>query len=76
MRWGVWRGTVIITAGIFRASKTGGTGPKILNTIGISGERVRMYNLSSGEGPLFAEIAAEMMKRFANLGPNPIKLAK
>jgi coenzyme F420-reducing hydrogenase delta subunit len=35
-----------------------------------------MYNLSSSEGPRFAQIAVEMDERIRNLGPNPIKLAK
>jgi len=32
---------------------------EILESIGIGGERVAMYNLSAGEGPRFAEIARE-----------------
>jgi F420-non-reducing hydrogenase iron-sulfur subunit len=35
-----------------------------------------MYNLSSSEGPRFAQIAVEMDEKIRNLGPNPIKLAK
>ena len=49
---------------------------QILDTIGIGGERVQMYNLSSSEGPLFAKYATEMDERIRGLGPNPIKLAK
>jgi coenzyme F420-reducing hydrogenase delta subunit len=48
---------------------------KILDTIGIGGERVQMYNLSSSDGPLFAKYAKEMNERIQKLGPNPIKLA-
>jgi coenzyme F420-reducing hydrogenase delta subunit len=48
----------------------------ILNAIGVGGERVQMYNLSSSEGPRFAQIAVEMDERIRKLGPNPIKLAK
>ena len=32
----------------------------LLEEIGIEGDRVRMYNLSSGEGPMFAQYAREM----------------
>ena len=39
---------------------------KILDRIGIGGERVKMYNLSSGEGPRFAEIATEMTNKSRN----------
>jgi coenzyme F420-reducing hydrogenase delta subunit len=48
----------------------------ILEAIGIGGERAQMYNLSSSEGPRFAQIAVEMDERIRKLGPNPIKLAK
>jgi coenzyme F420-reducing hydrogenase delta subunit len=46
---------------------------KILESIGLEGDRVRMYNLSSGEGPKFAEYAKEMDQRIRELGPSPIK---
>ncbi len=49
---------------------------KILDVIGIGGERVKMYNLSSSEGPRFAEYAEEMTAKIKELGPSPIKLAK
>ena len=49
---------------------------EILETIGIDGERVAMYNLSAGEGPRFAEIAREMTEKVRELGPSPIKTAK
>jgi len=35
-----------------------------------------MYNLSSSEGPRFAQIAVEMDEKIRKLGPNPIKRAK
>ncbi len=49
---------------------------KVLEQIGIEPDRVEMFNLSSGEGPRFAEIAREMVERIKNLGPSPIKLKK
>jgi coenzyme F420-reducing hydrogenase delta subunit len=45
----------------------------LLDEIGIEGDRVRMYNLSSGEGPTFAAYAQEMTKHIRELGPNPLK---
>ncbi len=45
----------------------------ILEEVGIERDRVRMYNLSSGEGPTFAEYAKEMTEHIKNLGPNPLK---
>ena len=49
---------------------------KILESIGIEGERAQMYNLSSGEGPLFAQFAQEMHERILKLGPNPVRKMK
>ena len=45
----------------------------ILEEIGLEGDRVRMYNLSSGEGPTFAAYAKEMYENIKKLGPNPLK---
>ncbi len=45
----------------------------LLDEIGIEGDRVRMYNLSSGEGPTFALYAKEMTDHIKKLGPNPLK---
>ncbi len=47
----------------------------ILNAIGVGGDRVKMFNLSSGEGTRFAEYAVEMTNKIKELGPNPIKTA-
>ena len=48
---------------------------KILDTVKVGGERVQMFNLSSGEGPRFAEVAREMTQKIKEMGPNPIKIA-
>jgi len=45
----------------------------LLEEIGMEGDRVRMYNLSSGEGPTFAAYAKEMTENVLSLGPNPLK---
>ena len=49
---------------------------KMLDAVGIGGERVKMFNLSSGEGPKFAEYASEMTEKIKELGPNPLKEIK
>ncbi len=46
---------------------------RLLEEIGLEGDRVRMYNLSSGEGPTFAAYAKEMTEHIQKLGPNPLK---
>jgi len=62
--------------GNLQARKRVAQAKKILETIGIGGERVRMYNLSSSDGPRFAEYAVEMTEKIKELGPNPLKKAK
>ena len=61
--------------GNLRARKRVEQAQKILDTVKVGGERVQMFNLSSGEGPRFAEVAREMTKKIKELGPNPIKIA-
>ncbi len=73
---GCMEGSCQFSSGNLRARKRVEQAQKLLDTIGIGGERVQMYNLTSGEGTLFAKYAVEMAERIRNLGPNPIKLAK
>ena len=44
-----------------------------MDQIGIGGERVEMFNMSSSEGPKFAQVAQEMTDRIKALGPSPAK---
>ncbi len=62
--------------GNLRARKRVEQAGEILKAIGIGGDRVKMYNLSSGEGTKFAEFAVEMTEKIKELGPNPLKKAK
>ncbi|MCF8104884.1 MAG: hydrogenase iron-sulfur subunit [Desulfohalobiaceae bacterium] len=62
--------------GNLRARKRVEQAQKILDTVGVGGERVKMFNLSSGEGPRFAQYAQEIFATVMELGPNPVKLAK
>lgn len=48
----------------------------ILDAIGVGGDRVAMYNLSSSQAPRFVEIAEEMTEKIRELGPNPLKTAR
>jgi F420-non-reducing hydrogenase iron-sulfur subunit len=45
---------------------------RLLDEIGLGGERLQMYFLSSAEGARFAEIATEMTERIREMGPNPL----
>jgi coenzyme F420-reducing hydrogenase delta subunit len=46
---------------------------KTLDAVGIGGQRLQMYNLSSSDGPMFARFAEEMHARILEAGPNPIR---
>jgi coenzyme F420-reducing hydrogenase delta subunit len=72
---GCEEGSCQYTSGNLRARKRVAQAQKILDAIGIGGERAQMYNLSSGEGTRFAQFAMEMEGRVQKLGPNPIKSA-
>ena len=73
---GCLEGACQFTSGNIRARKRVEQAQQILETIGIGGERVQMYNLSSSEAPRFVEIAKEMTEKIKEMGPNPMKLAK
>jgi len=72
---GCMEGDCRFNNGNIRAKKRVAQAKKILDTIGIGGERVQMFNLSSAEGPKFAQYAVEMTDKIKKLGPNPIKKA-
>jgi F420-non-reducing hydrogenase iron-sulfur subunit len=46
---------------------------EMLEQAGIEKERLEMFNLSSAEGPRFAEIAGIMADRIKELGPSPLR---
>ncbi len=72
---GCMEGDCHFNSGNFRARKKVEQAAKILDQIGVGGDRVKMYNLSSGEGPLFAEYSIEMDEKIRELGPSPIREA-
>ena len=73
---GCMEGDCHYTGGNFRARKRIEQAKKILDTVGVGGERVEMFNLSAGMGGRFAEIVREMDERMRALGPSPIRVAK
>lgn len=73
---GCLEGNCNFEKGNFRAKKRVKEAQKILEAVGLGGQRVEMYNLSSGEAPLFVQYAIEMTERIKALGPNPIKIKK
>ena len=59
--------------GNLRARRRVERAKELLAEIGIEPERLEMFNLSSAEGPRFAEIATEMHERVVKLGPSPLR---
>jgi len=73
---GCLEGACQFNNGNIRARKRVEQAQKILESVGIGGERVQMRNLSSSEAPLFVKIAKEITEKTMEMGPNPIKLNK
>ncbi|SDO67306.1 Coenzyme F420-reducing hydrogenase, delta subunit [Desulforhopalus singaporensis] len=48
----------------------------ILDTIRIGPDRIRMFNLSAGEGSKFAEYTNEFVEQIRKLGPSPINVVR
>ena len=48
---------------------------KLLDEIGIGGERVELFLMSAGMGERFAQTASEFTDKIRSLGPNPAKAA-
>ena len=73
---GCREGDCHFNSGNFRAAKRVAQARQVLDTIGIGGERVRMCNLSSSDGPLFVKYAEEMHEAVLAAGMNPIRQAR
>ncbi len=71
---GCMEGDCHFQAGNLRAKKQVAYVRQLIEAIGLEPDRVAMYNLSSGEGPRFAEICREMTDKIRQLGPNPVKV--
>lgn len=59
--------------GNLRARKRVERSKEILEEIGLEAGRVEMFNLSSADGPLFAEYARKMSAQISELGPSPLR---
>jgi F420-non-reducing hydrogenase iron-sulfur subunit len=58
-----------------RAAKRVAYVKKLLDEIGIGGERVEMFSMSAGMGERFAQTASDFTDKIRSLGPNPAKAA-
>jgi F420-non-reducing hydrogenase iron-sulfur subunit len=70
---GCEEGSCHFIAGNFDAKRRVARAKKILDSAGVGGERLEMFNLSAAHGARFAEIALEMTERVRKLGPSPVK---
>lgn len=70
---GCLEGDCHFVTGNLRAKKRVEYAKQILDAVGIGGERLEMFHMSSAMGQTFAQVAWEMTERIKKLGPNPIK---
>lgn len=49
---------------------------KLLEEVGIEGERIEMYNIGASDAVQFAAACNEMTDKARNLGPNPLRMKK
>ena len=59
--------------GNLRAKKRVNQAKKLLEEVGIEGDRIEMFNIGASEAPKFAAACNEMTDRARKLGPNPLK---
>lgn len=59
--------------GNLRAKRRIESARRILDEIGLGGERLRMVNLSASEAPTFVTRVREMVETVERLGPNPLR---
>jgi F420-non-reducing hydrogenase iron-sulfur subunit len=62
--------------GNYRAKNRVNYTKKLLDEIGVGGDRLEMYNIGASEGPRFAEAVEEMTAKVKELGPSPISKKK
>jgi F420-non-reducing hydrogenase iron-sulfur subunit len=61
--------------GNVRAAQRVGYAKKLLDEIGIDGERLEMIMMSAGMGERFAQTATAFTEKIRAMGPNPVKQA-
>ena len=46
---------------------------RLLDEIGLGGERLDFFHIAASEAPLFAETGKKMTERARDMGPNPLR---
>jgi F420-non-reducing hydrogenase iron-sulfur subunit len=73
---GCLEGTCHFLAGNYRARARVKRVAGILESIGLNGKRIRMYNLSAGQGANFAKFVIEFVTVIDILGPSAVNSAR
>lgn len=69
---GCLEGNCHFLEGNLRAKKRVNYTRRLLDEVGVGGERIAFYNMSAGEGTKFAAAANEMTEKVRALGPSPL----
>jgi coenzyme F420-reducing hydrogenase delta subunit len=72
---GCMEGDCHFISGNFKARRKVEYVKSVLATLGIEPERIEMFNMSSAEGPRFAQVAREFTEQIKKLGPSPVAKA-
>ncbi|MDI6793622.1 MAG: hydrogenase iron-sulfur subunit [bacterium] len=59
--------------GNIKAKRRVARAKKLLDEVGVGGDRLEMYNMSASMGPEFAKMARKMTERIRELGPSPLR---
>ena len=73
---GCLEGDCHFQVGNLRARKRVERVARLLEIAGVGAERVRMVNLSAGEGAKFVNLTTEMVEHIAGMGLSPINRAR
>ncbi|MEW6619102.1 MAG: hydrogenase iron-sulfur subunit [bacterium] len=66
-------GNCQFTDGNIKAKRRVARAKKVLDEIGIGGQRVEMYSMSAAMGQRFVEVSREMTEKIRELGPSPLR---
>ena len=73
---GCMEGECHYLTGNFKAKRKVNYVKEVLTALGIEPERVEMFNMSSSEGPRFAQVARDFTETIRALGPSPVTAGK
>lgn len=73
---GCMEGDCHYLTGNFKARRKVNYVKKVLESLGMEPERIEMFNMSSAEGPRFAQVARDFTETIRELGPSPVGKAQ